>query len=590
MMRMLLIKTIFNTINFKASVNVLSRCHLSIQFSIIGLLLASLTACQSNDQQLAIVEPIPQEQMDKSKPNLAELVSEEIVIAAAMPITTDGRDDLVERADDPLPLEPPEITNDLWLRMRKSFQLDHHLDDPRVKAELNWYLRHPDYIDRVATRATRYLYQIVEEIESRQIPMELALLPIVESAFDPFAYSHGRASGLWQFIPSTGKLYGLKIDYWYDGRRDVVQATNAALTYLQASHKSLNKDWLLALAAYNSGEGNVRYSMRKNIKAKKAIDFFSLDLFRETRAYVPRLLAISAIISNPEKYNITLKPIINEPYFEIVDTGSQIDLSKAAELADISTEELYLLNPAFNKWSTHPSGPHKLLIPVKKAQAFREKLIDLPVKERVSLKHHKIRNGESLGVIANRYKTTIRTIRKANNIKGNLIVAGRVLLIPVASQSSDQYQLSDSERLKSNQASVQKKMGGKPQQYTIRSGDSFWELSKTFSVSVRDLAKWNGMAPTDLLHVGKELLIFDAPQNIALLDQNAVNNFATDANQNLIRKVNYRVRRGESLARIADKFNLSVNKIKKWNKKIGAKKYIQPGDRITLYVDVTQTE
>jgi membrane-bound lytic murein transglycosylase D len=588
--------------NIKALINdVTKRCP-PIYFSIICLLVASLSACQSNflqPQKASTAEVILKADTQESRPNLTELVSEEIVIAAAMPITADGRDDLVERTDAPLPLqppavEPPEITKDLWLRMRKSFQLNHHLDDPRVIAELNWYLRHPDYLDRVATRATRYLYQIVEEIEARQVPMELALLPIVESAFDPFAYSHGRASGLWQFIPSTGKLYGLKIDYWYDGRRDVVEATNAALTYLQASHRSLNKDWLLALAAYNSGEGNVRYSMRKNIKAGKAADFFSLDLFRETRAYVPRLLAISAIISDPERYNITLKPIVNAPYFDVVDTGSQIDLSKAAALANISTEELYLLNPGFNKWSTHPSGPHKLLIPVKKADAFREKLLNLPLEERISWKHHKIKNGESLSVIAGRYKTTIDTLRKANNIRGNLIVAGQSLLIPVASQASDKYQLSDSQRLKSNQASVQKKIGGKPKRYTIQSGDNFWDLSRTFKVSVRDLAKWNGMAPRDLLHVGKELLIFNTPQNIAFfnqeLNQDSINNFAKDANQNIIRKVNYRVRRGESLARIANKFNLSVNKIKKWNKKIGAKKYIQPGDRITLYVDVTQTE
>jgi len=526
--------------------------------------------------------------------NLSKLVSEEIVIAAAMPITKDGRDDLVERENDPLPLKPPksEITpeeiSDLWRRMRDGFVLDHHLDNKRVKAELNWYLRHPDYLDRVATRATRYLFHIVEEIESRQLPMELALLPIVESAFDPFAYSHGRASGLWQFIPSTGKLYGLKIDYWYDGRRDVVRATNAALNYLVASHKSLNRDWLLALAAYNTGEGNLRHSMRKNTKAGKPIDFFSLGLFRETRAYVPRLLAISAIVSNPEKYNITLKPIANEAYFEDVDIGSQIDLSKAARLANTSTEELYLLNPAFNKWSTHPEGPHSLLIPVEHAEGFKQALANLPVEQRLSWKHHIIKNGESLGVIAQRYHTTINSIRNANNIKGNLIVTGKSLLIPVATLSSDQYQLSDSQRLKSNQASVQKKTGASPTKYKIRSGDNLWDLSRKFGVSVRALAKWNGMAPTDLLSVDKQLLIFTTPQNVALLENAHVNN--SFANKNVIRKVNYRVRKGESLALIANKFNLSVNKIKKWNKKVSSKRYIQPGDRITLYVDVTQTE
>ncbi|MBL4680224.1 MAG: LysM peptidoglycan-binding domain-containing protein [Pseudomonadales bacterium] len=565
------------------------------QFSIIVFILGSISACQTvllpSDQDLSE----PTTMLNSENPvNLSKLVSEEIVIAAAMPITKDGRDDLVERENDPLPLEPPktEITpeeiSDLWRRMRKGFVLDHHLDNKRVKAELNWYLRHPDYLDRVATRATRYLFHIVQEVESRQLPMELALLPIVESAFDPFAYSHGRASGLWQFIPSTGKLYGLKIDYWYDGRRDVVRATNAALNYLVASHKSLNQDWLLALAAYNTGGGNVRHSMRKNTKAGKPTDFFSLGLFRETRAYVPRLLAISAIVSNPEKYNITLKPIANEAYFEVVDIGSQIDLSKAARLANTSIEELYLLNPAFNKWSTHPEGPHSLLIPVEHAEGFRQDLENLPVEQRLSWKHHIIKNGESLGVIAQRYHTTTNSIRNANNIKGNLIVAGQSLLIPVATHSSDQYQLSDAQRLKSNQASVQKKTGAPPTKYKIRSGDNLWDLSRKFGVSVRALAKWNGMAPTDLLSVDKQLLIFTTPQNVALLENAHINN--SFANKNVIRKVNYRVRQGESLALIANKFNLSINKIRKWNKKVSSKRYIQPGDRITLYVDVTQTE
>ncbi len=559
----------------------------SQQFSIMVFLVVSLSACQTSLLHSVVNRPdkpdagsTPESELDLSK-----LVSEEIVIAAAMPITKDGQDDILEREDDPLPIEPEEqeVINDLWMRLRNGFMLDHHLDSPRVKAEINWYLNHPDYIDRVATRATRYLYQIVGEIERRNLPMELALLPVVESAFDPFAYSHGRASGLWQFIPSTGKLYGLKIDYWYDGRRDIVAATNAALNYLESSHKSLNHDWLLALAAYNSGEGNVRYSMRKNARAGKPTDFFSLGLLRETRAYVPRLLAISEVIANAEHYGISLKPIANEPYFNIVDVGSQIDLVKAAELAQISIEELYLLNPAYNKWSTHPNGPHKLLIPVNKAAGFQEKIADLPNEARISWQRHKIRNGESLGLIAQRYQTTIDTIRRANRIKGNLIIAGESLLIPVATNTSEHYQLSDTERLKSTQAYVEKKLGTEPQRYKVQKNDNLWDLSRSFGVSMRALAKWNGMGTTDLLYPGKELLVFNA--------RKPVEHLATlPDHKQVIRKINYKVRNGESLSRIAHKFNLPVSNIEKWNRKIASQKYIQPGDTITLYVDVTQTE
>ena len=344
----------------------------------------------------------------------------------------------------------------------------------------------------------------------------------------------------------------------------------------------------MALAAYNSGEGNVRYSIRKNAKASKPTDFFSLGLLRETRAYVPRLLAISEIIANPDKYGIELKPIANEPYFQVVEVGSQIDLLTAANLAEISIEELYLLNPAFNKWSTHPEGPHRLLIPVNRAEQFRQALLALPIEQRITWKSHKIKRGESLGILAKRYHTTVDTIRRANQLRGNLIVSGETLLIPVAANSDDHYQLSDSQRLKSNQANVEKRMGTQPRRYKVQPGDNLWDLSRRFDVSLRSLAKWNGMATTDVLYPGRELLIFSSRisvQNIASLPAHKL-----PRHNEVIRKVNYKVRRGESLARIANKFNLSVSSIKKWNQQISSKKYIHPGDRITLFVDVTQTQ
>lgn len=495
---------------------------------------------------------------------------------------------LEPEAEGPLaegPLAPPELAptpgteTDLWQRIRDGFVLDHRLDQPRVKAEFDWYRRHPDYLDRVATRASRHLYHIVEAIEERGLPMEFALLPIVESAFDPFAYSHGRASGLWQFIPGTGRRYGLKIDYWYDGRRDVPEATRAALDYLEALYTYLGDDWLLALAAYNSGEGNVSRSVRKNTRAGKDTDFWSLSLLAETRAYVPRLLAISALIADPGKYNIELKSIANEPYWKDVDIGSQLDLARASELAGISMEELYLLNPAFNKWSTHPEGPHRLLVPVGKAEAFQSALAALPAEERLSWTRHAIKPGENLGSIASRYNTSVETLRTANNIRGNMIRAGDSLLIPVASRASDEYGLSETERLKSTQASATEKLGT-PVRYVVKPGDSLWHLSRRFGVSTRKLAKWNAMAPTDLLMPGTELAIFTGAE---------VQVTSIPAENQVIRKVNYRVRNGESLSVIANKFNLPMSSVRKWNKEVASRKYLQPGDRITLYVDVTNT-
>ena len=575
------------------------------QFSTISAFVVMLGACQIVESLPYNAQPDPVTAVSGADrltnddsanlPQEPPPAADDIALAAAMPGDDDDLDPdysakqiLVEAsptvdADSLLAIEA-----DLWQRIRDGFSLEHHLDEARVQSELRWYANHPEYLNRVAVRASRYLFHIVEALEQRQMPMEMALLPIVESAFDPFAYSHGRASGLWQFIPATGRTYGMQVDYWHDGRRDVRAATTGAINYLDRLHSRLDDDWFLALAAYNSGEGNVRYSMRKNSKAGKPLDFFSLGLLKETRAYVPRLLAISAIIADPAKYNIELLPIANEPYWEMVNTGSQLDLSVAAEIAEISIDELYLLNPAFNKWSTHPDGPHELLVPRQHANTFRANLEALPLDQRLSWQRHRVESGESLGVIAQKYNTSVATLQLANKIKGNLIRSGQSLMIPVARGSSETYELSANERLKSRQNYTEKKTGVAPSRYIVRKGDSFWEIARTFKVSMRALAKWNGMATTETLMPGKELVIFST------LTQPPETTLATlanlPANQEVIRKVNYRVRRGESLARIASKFNVPIESIKQWNEKLGRKKYIQPGERVTLYVDVTQTE
>lgn len=487
------------------------------------------------------------------------------------------------KSTDSTPPAPAE-SHELWVRLRQGFQLDHELDRNRVKSQLRWYSSNQEYLNRVVTRANRYLFYVLGEIEARNLPAELALLPIVESAYDPFAYSHGRAMGMWQFIPATGKLYGLTQDWWYDGRRDIQASTNAALDYLERLHEVFDQDWQLALAAYNSGEGNVRSAIKRNRRQGKPTDFWSLKLPNETRAYVPKLLAISKLVATPEQFNIVLNPIPDAAYWIQADVGSQIDLSQAAGLAEISLEELYLLNPGFNQWSTHPKGPYHLLIPVDKEQTFYANLDQLADADRVGWQRHKIRSGESLGVLASRYNTTIQTIRQVNGIRGNMIRAGDSLLIPVALNSPDRYVLSSEERLKSTQEYLENKFGQPGQAYTVQSGDSLWTISRKFNVNLRSLARWNGMATTDVLYPGTVLKIFTAKEITA--QSRPVSNQIPGA----IRKLNYRVRRGESLARIADKFNVSVNKIKGWNNELAGEKYIQPGQKLTLYVDVTQTE
>lgn len=473
----------------------------------------------------------------------------------------------------------PDFQN-VWDRVRAGFVLQ-SIDHPRIVTHRDWYARNPTYMARVSERAERYLYAIVEKLEERGMPLELALLPIVESAFDPFAYSHGRASGMWQFIPSTGLHYGLKQNWWYDGRRDIEASTDAALDYLSTLHGYFDNDWLLALAAYNTGQGNLRRAIRRNQQAGKPTDFWSLDLPRETRAYVPQLLALSQLVAEPQKYKIALNPIPNRPYYDVVDIDSQIDLAKAAEMAEMDIEDLYLLNPAFNRWATDPSGPHRLLIPVEKTAIFVENLKEYPLEQRLAWQTYQVKRGDSLAVIARRFNTTVDSLRDINQIRGSLIRQGENLLIPTASTDADFYALSADNRLEKKQNRGGSE-GSQKISYTVKRGDSFWEISRRYKVSVNQLAKWNGMAPKDPLRVGQNLVIWSGqgPNTTSVADESR--------SDRLVRELAYRVRRGDSLARIADKFNLSVQDIAAWNS-LEMQDYIHPGQQLKLIVDITNT-
>lgn len=464
--------------------------------------------------------------------------------------------------------------SDLWQRLRQGFQLSHH-NHPRVRPHLDWYVRHQDYLDRVVERARPFLYEIVQEIARNDIPMEIALLPVVESAFQPFAYSPGRAAGIWQFIPGTGRRYGLKQNWWYDGRRDVPAATRAAIKYLKVLEKHFDGDWLLALAAYNSGEGRVMNAVRKNQAKGKPIDFWSLDLPNETRGYVPKLLAISAIVENTEKYGIILASIPNEPYLQHVDIGSQIDLALAAELAGLPTETLYRLNPAFNRWATDPKGPHILSLPKEKAKAFRVSLAS--VDKRMQWQRHRIKQGETLGTIAEKYQTTVRLLQQVNSIRDKWIRAGSNIIIPVSTRNLKHYLSADQRKL----AIQHTPRNGSKTQYTVRKGDTLWDLSQKYNTTVRELASWNAMAPRDALMPGQRLVIWI--EKISPVARR----FTTHPSKQTQQRLQYKVRKGDSLARIAKKFRVSINNLRNWNS-LPKNKYLQPGQRLTLYIDVTR--
>lgn len=525
---------------------------------IIALL---LTACSTTPQQSAL---IPEE----VSPPPSEISPYNAV--AAHPDTPEPEQETKNDTDQ---VSEVPLYSDAWDRIRKNLKLSRHTDQRSVKYKLAWFARNQDYLDRVADRATPYLHYILGELEKRNMPLDLALLPIVESAYHPFAYSPSHASGLWQFIPSTGKHYGLKQNWWYDGRRDIVAATTAALDYLEKLHKEFNGDWLLALAAYNSGELNVSRAIKYNKRRNKPTDFWHLRLPRETKGYVPSLLAVAEIVSHPGKHGVTLQSIPDEPYFAVVNTGGQLDLATAAKLANLSMDEVYTLNPGFNRWATDPEGPHYLLIPVERKQQFTEQLAALPEEERVSWKRHVINRGQTLSQIASLYHTDIDTIKRANQIRGNLIRAGHSLLIPSSTLPLKNYTLSlDSRRfagLKRADSSGQRYL------YTVRRGDTLWDISRHYGVSIRSLCQWNGISPNKLLHPGQKL-------DLWLAGNKNQNGSTTKVSQNVnqSRTVNYTVKRGDSLWLISRRFGVTVAQLMEWNNL--SKSSLHPGQKLIL--------
>lgn len=476
----------------------------------------------------------------------------------------------------------PYIPLDVWHRIRGGFDLP-DVEHKRIEQELNWYKRHPTYMQRVVERARPYLHYIIETVEAAGLPSELALLPIVESAFQPFAYSHGRAAGIWQFIPATGKRYGLKQNWWYDGRRDVYASTQSAIRLLKTLHRNFDGDWMHALAAYNTGDARVKRSIRRNQNKGKSVDFFSLRLPKETRAYVPKLLALKKIIAHPEKYGIELEEIPDEPYFEKVELNSQIDLALAAEMADLPLDDIYRLNSGYNRWATSPNGPYDLLLPVSHAEDFKEKLAEMPASQRIRWIRHRIKKGETLGTIAQKYHTSVSTIKRINRLGKKTIRAGRALTIPVASRSLREYRLSANQR-KNKLQNIPRQ--GRKVSHIVQSGDTFWDLARYHRVGVKQLAKWNSMAPKDRLNTGQHLIIWS--RRGGSVSSANIENISAPPRRSITKRIGYRVRNGDSLARISSKFKVSISQLKRWNKSIRTEKYLQPGQWLTLIVDVAR--
>lgn len=383
---------------------------------------------------------------------------------------------------------------DLWERMRRGMRWHEH-EHPAVERARDAYLAQPLYLQVVGQRAQRYLHYIVEEVESRGMPMEIALLPLVESTLDPFAVSSQRAAGLWQIMPATAKYLGMHRDWWYDDRLDVRQSTRVALDYLQGLHADFDGDWMLALAAYNAGKGRVARALRRNASKGQPTDYWSLSLPRETRHYVPRLLALGEIIRHAAELEAELPPVANAPAFIAVSTGGQIELQRAAQLAGVEIATLRSYNPGHLRWATAPVR-EEILLPAPHATRFSEALAGLPEDQRVAWSHYRIRSGDNLGVIARRFGTRVDLLREVNDIDGHFIRAGDTLLIPRGGDWNGSLALSgDADRQRERA-------------YRVRRGDSLYEIANRFNVTIDQLVNWNKIDPAEYLRPGQRLTLF----------------------------------------------------------------------------------
>lgn len=443
---------------------------------------------------------------------------------------------------------------DLWQRIKSGYAMP-EVQSPYTATHESWYAARPDYVKRMIERSQKYLYHIVEEVQKRGMPTEIALLPMVESAFNPKAMSTSKASGIWQFVPATGKNFGLKQTWWVDNRRDVTAATDAALTYLQKLHVMFGT-WDLALAAYNAGEGTVMRAIERNRKRGLPTDYQSLNLPPETKNYVPKLQAVKNIVSNPEQYGLNIQSIANQPYFIKVNAPKQIDVKLAAKLAGVSVEEFHALNPEYNRpVLTSTESTHEILLPMGTDQTFTDNLAayDKPL---VSWQSYYAKRGERIESIAKKFGVTPDELREVNGIKAQgKLKAPLQLLVPLQSESADDIFTAEDF---TNPAPAEEATTASfsTKRHLVKRGESLATVAKRYGVSTKELIALNHLKSSQVKR-GQVLLV--------QADEDAPKRMASRNVKLRIAMSHYVVRRGDTLFSIARKFDVGTDDIKRWN-------------------------
>lgn len=532
-------------------------------------------------------------------------------------------------------------TNDLWERVRAGFAMP-AMDTDLVHRHENQFTSKPEYLQRLFARSGKYLYFVVDEVQKRGIPTEIALLPMIESAYNPKAYSHAKASGIWQFIPTTGTHYGLEQTWWYDGRRDIYAATTAALDYLTTLHTMFG-DWQLALAAYNWGEGSVQRAIARNQAKGLPTDYASLNMPAETRNYVPKLMAIRNLVSSPENFGITLPAVENKPYFAVISTTRHIDLELAAKFADMSVDEFLNFNPAYNQPVIAYKPARKLLVPIEKVDVFNEGLANHP-ETLLNWQAYQVMPGDTLDRLAQQYDTNPEQLQKINHITKQRLKPGQLVLVPrkvelakstpaapdlnlaLATPTATEAQPKSSEPTPSqtmtdvqtiasapSEKSVNKsaeepiqvsridnikaiipqttdaeianakpeetaRNSVKPSLYTVAKGDTAYSIARRYGLSLEALVQINQLKNTNLM-VGSRLNV--AGESNQALAQTAISQRATAKTKTT--QNHYKVQLGDTAFGIARRFNVDLDDLLTWN---GLKQnsILKPGNQITVYI------
>jgi len=465
---------------------------------------------------------------------------------------------------EPVVAEAVPVYDSTWERLIHQFSLPECSVNEQSVKWAQWYSERPEYMARIFKRAQPWIYYIANEIEERGLPGELALLPIVESAYDPFAYSSGRALGAWQFISSTGKNYGLNQNWWYDGRRDVWASTDAALQYLGTMADMFEGDWLLALAGYNSGEYRVARQVRKNRAAGKPADFWNLKLPRETRGYVPKLLGLACLFKYSEHYDFQIPETPDQQVIAAVDIGQQADLVLVAQMADVPIDVLFTLNPGYNRWATSPDGPYRVVLPVAGAELLEASLEKIDASTLMRWDQVVVQNGDTLSGISARHQVPVPVLRSSNDLNGDLIRAGQKLRLPRDDQLMvDPLYTQAAMELQDLQAGL---IAADAITHRVRSGESLSVIARRYRVSVKDLQRWNNISDPGKLRAGATITVFHSPAKPPPASSGTVK---------------YVVQRGDSLWSIARKYNVKVTELKSWNS-LGSNSMIQPGQSIRI--------